>query len=1500
MDVRMPDGTIIRGVPEGTTKEQLLARYQAKMASAPATSDIDEEIKRRRERLERNRALLSKEPTGVAGAVESVLNFLGSKSGRQESLARLEEQTAAEIAALQNRAAYIQRTGQAPRELTTGEAILEVAKAPARAAVRGVGDVGGVLGIFGRPGERAARAVSDVGESVISGLGLTPNELAQFDPSLVRPTQFGEAVGSTIPLVLAQAAGRARIPLQAALGAGMGAAQQRREIEAQEARTGQEVSAFDRALAQAGGAAVGLSEMVPIPGLVAARPGRVLQRVARSAVEEGGQEAGAQAAQNIVEKLTYNPEQEISEGALESALIGGGVGAGFRGSAEAAGRILNEPMGIEPEAKPEVAPEVRPEVQPEVQPAVVEPRYYRETSPERASEFFPTTPTQLHGLSGDQTYLSDTPDLALGQGKNTGVLLEFDRSALKATPVKKPGQSSELQSFGQEYIGDNAPEAYSKALKKITVSASRLEEAKANSRKYDYAGRGLASGFERDLNQLEEAGWIKETNPDGSVSYTLPAAAAPTRETEEPSIAATAIGEAEETLPAPVSTRPFPTATAETADIEAPPAGYEPEREVPAEVPPAAPIKFDIGRETFKQKAGRLLSDDMQRLTDFEGKIAAERGAPLPRTESARDAFARYFGRATERLDEIDRDFMKPIVKKVADYGLSQERIDEYLVAKSAPARNEMIARINPEMPDGGAGMSTVEAEEVMRQAEEDGILDQLEEVAGDVLTMAKATREGMVRDGLITRQQADVWEQTQPYYVPLKGIAAGGDMAVSDEDIPHYDFNPAGFRARAKESMKAKGRGEGNLPLSPLAYTIYDAKAAAIRGEKNIAANKFLDLVMANPSNAWEVFTKENPDTEMVPDPNTGVLRRQAVPMQMRPEKYFLVKREGKPYYIRINDPLLMRALTNGSAKSTQALVEFLNDVKIAPATRTMARLFTTYNPVFAGVNYTRDMQSAIFNILAEQDRVDGRLAGKEIAGGVLRDMTSPSNFKKIAKITFNKEATTEEERQMFDLFQQAKEDGAFTGWIVNEPIQQKIEQIQEELDKASATGAKKTWYETKEGTEKVLQALQDFNSVFENITRFSVYKNALDAGLTRDEAANMAREVTVDFNKKGELGSVASTLYAFVNAAIQGNTRLWRSISGRKADGGLTRAQKLAITLMGMGAMQSVLGRAMSDDDEDGKSFYDKIPDYEKQRNIIIPHPWSGGETYTKIPLPYGISVFYNFGTNAADFATDNATAPELGLKTLSSIMNNFSPISVNFNSPGGFFNSFAPTVVKPFTDLILNENYFGSTIYNEPFREGEALSNIPRYKTAEGFKEAAKFVNEITGGQGAKAGWGDFPAEAIPYLLGQYTGGAGRFGVEVLSAAKGVATGDVAKMSPSDIPFINKIYGEVSENTDLGDYYDRITKMGPIEKQLKNSSGAERQKLLKSNPVETSGSVISAKKRAESRIKNINKELREWQSRSDSEYRDKKIDMLNQQKIDAMKRFNQSYNRAEERAR
>lgn len=1414
MDVRMPDGTIIRGVPEGTSKADILAKYAGSAkALAPELSSINAEIERRRKRLEAGRKELSKAPTGAEAVTELLLRATAGKTGREAMLERLEEEEGGTIEALQRRAAYIQRTGQAPRELTTGEKALEVVKAVPRSAIKGLSDVGGTLGIFGETGERGARAVAGLGESGVEALGLTPDELAQYDPSLVRPTQVAEGFGSIVPFVASEALGkRVRIPLQALMGAGMGAAQQRREIEAQEAATGQPVSAFDRALAQAGGAAIGLSEMAPIPGLVAARPGRAFQRVARSTVEEGAQEAGAQSAQNIVEKLTYNPEQEVSEGALESAILGGVVGGGIRGGAEAVGRVAGTPMVAAPEAKAEEPP-----------------------VPEGFVRVYHS------GETGE-------------------------------------GETGRWVSTNKQYASDYRPD--------MPLFYTDIPATDPRVNNPDYADQGVDQGFTFNF----------ELNPDEAVNLTPIERARPV---EEPGVGAAPIGEEEA---APVSARPFPTSSVETADIEAPPAGFAPERAVPSQDAVTTPLNVVLPKEKLKDTVSRKFGDALQRVAQFEQAVGEARGARIPFSESARDAMARYFGKAAERVDEIDRDFQNPITKKLVDYEIPQERLDKYLVAKSTPFRNPMIARINPEMPDAGSGMTYAEAAEEIQQAKDDGIIDQLEELAGDTQVLAKATREGMVRDQLITREQADNWEKTQPFYVPLKGISAGGDMAVSDEDTPHIDYNPAGFRARYKESMSPKGRGQENLPLSPLAYTFYDAKAAAIRGEKNLAANKFLELIEKNPSNITQVFTKDNPDMEMEPDPKTGILRLQAVNMQGKPDKYFMVKKEGVPHYIKIGDPLLMRALTNASAKDFEKLIGYLDVAKVPQATRLMSNLSTTYNPIWAGLNYMKDAQSAIHNILAEQDRVDGRLAGKEIAKDVWSDLTSWDNFKKITRITFDKEATTEEEREMFGLFQQAKEDGALTGWVVNEPVLEKINQIQEAIDRAQAKGPKKLWYETKEGTAEVLQALQDFNSVFENITRFSVYKNALKAGLTREEAASMSREVTVDFNKRGELGPLISSLYSFANAAIQGNTRLMRSLRGSTASGGRTRAQKLALGLVGIGSLQSVLGHALSDDDEDGKSFYDKIPQHVKDRFIIIPHPWNGGETYTKIPLPYGISVFHNMGANVADFATGHASPTDMAVRTLSSFANNFSPISVSFESPLGFFNSFAPTPIKPVTSALINEDTFGNTIYNEPFREGEAVSNVPRFSTPEVYKEAVKIINEGTGGQGAvksKVGL-DIPAEVMPYLIQQYTGGSGRFVGDMVGLTKNVATWDFSKTSPNDIPYYNLLQSEVNEKSGLGDYYDRLTAMGPIERQLRDSTGSEKARLRKNYPVETNPRVIAAKNVAANRIKEINKNIKALDDRPDSDYRERRLDALNEQKTKAITTFNRVYNRTEERAR
>lgn len=215
----------------------------------------------------------------------------------------------------------------------------------------------------------------------------------------------------------------------------------------------------------------------------------------------------------------------------EGALLGGPLGAAGN---VVAGKLLKAlPEGVSTPTPTVTATQAAPKRSlPSNQ------SFYREASPDRAAEHFPTTPNYPHGVGGDRTYLADTKDLAKGQGKNTGVLLEYDKTSLVASPNIKPGQSPELAATGKEYLGNNSPEAYSKSLKSVTVSPERMDEAAKLSAKYDYAGRGLPSGFERDLADLEKAGWSRTIQADGSVRFEKPELGATAKNSKTPLTAA--------------------------------------------------------------------------------------------------------------------------------------------------------------------------------------------------------------------------------------------------------------------------------------------------------------------------------------------------------------------------------------------------------------------------------------------------------------------------------------------------------------------------------------------------------------------------------------------------------------------------------------------------------------------------------------------------------------------------------------------------------------------------------------------------------------------------------------------------------------------------------------------------------------------------------------------------------------------------------------------------
>ena len=210
------------------------------------------------------------------------------------------------------------------KETTVGGQAKEFFKGLAPGAINLVESAAvGASALLPEETEKAARS----GIASLASSAKKPFEAAAgYEDTVGR--KFGEAAGSIIPFLAAGPFGVAGRIGMGALGAGAGAGEARTRAEAGGATEG------ERAGATALGTVVGISEMFAPARIL----GRVSEPVKDGAVayvkralmaggEEAAQEAASQAAQNLIAKGIYKPDQEIIEGVGESAAYGGAVGA---------------------------------------------------------------------------------------------------------------------------------------------------------------------------------------------------------------------------------------------------------------------------------------------------------------------------------------------------------------------------------------------------------------------------------------------------------------------------------------------------------------------------------------------------------------------------------------------------------------------------------------------------------------------------------------------------------------------------------------------------------------------------------------------------------------------------------------------------------------------------------------------------------------------------------------------------------------------------------------------------------------------------------------------------------------------------------------------------------------------------------------------------------------------------------------------------------------------
>jgi hypothetical protein len=774
-----------------------------------------------------------------------------------------------------------------------------------------------------------------------------------------------------------------------------------------------------------------------------------------------------------------------------------------------------------------------------------------------------------------------------------------------------------------------------------------------------------------------------------------------------------------------------------------------------------------------------------------------------------------YHGRTAKRTQDFIRDELDPLVADMQERKVTMADFEEYLWMRHAEERNEQIAKVNPEMPDSGSGVSTAEALEYLDSLSNDKRAD-YEALAARIDAINAKSRQLLIDYGLESRSTIKAWQETYKHYVPLMR-----------EEMDHGFGNGTGqgFSVRGNSAKRATGSKRAVVDI--LANIAMQREKNIIRGEKNRVATALIGLAKLNPNpEFW--------DTDMVPQikdiGKDGLVTYRPDPNYKGRDNVIvarIVNKQGKivEHSVIFNQFDERAQRMAGSLKNLDQdqIGELLGTM--SSFTRYFASINTQYNPVFGAINITRDVQGALFNLESTP------LAGKQKE--VTRQTGSALNgiYQEIRAVRKGKKAET----KWAQLWEEFQKEGGKTGFrdmyrnakMRGEALEHAIDpewwqkkQWGRVVSFGGVIAAPQQWLVSKPG-KALFDWLSDYNDTLENSVRLAAYKVALDQGLSKQQSASIAKNLTVNFNRKGEMGRQIGSLYAFFNASVQGTARIGETLF---KEGKMTRAGKQIIGGgMLLGGMQAMmLAFAGFDDDEP--------PEFVRDRNLIIP---IGDGKYTTIPMPLGYNAIPATGRILTEWAMDGFDEPQHRFSHLLEVyMDMFNPIGYS----GISMQTLAPTALDPFAALAENKDWTGMPIAREDFSSLNPTPGFTRSKdTASSISKGMSYsINWLTGGTDYTPGIASPTPDQIDYLIGQFTGGVGREYMKLEQTATSMVTGD--ELPTYKIPLVGRFYGDASgQAAQGGKFYDNLIRMNKHSNEIKGrwENGGDVDAYLAENP-------------------------------------------------------------------
>lgn len=816
--------------------------------------------------------------------------------------------------------------------------------------------------------------------------------------------------------------------------------------------------------------------------------------------------------------------------------------------------------------------------------------------------------------------------------------------------------------------------------------------------------------------------------------------------------------------------------------------------------PPANAEPFDPNTdipETLPRKSQRLIQDAFNRFTVIQNWLK-EKGVTLSEKADVYQAEERYHSLVANQLEDFREQKRNPLIEKIAKAGFTMADVSDFLEAQHAAEANAAIQKISNNDTDTAYGITDKEAADYLAKAD-----PKLAKLANELRDITEESKQMRLKAGLLSQDEVDAWESTYEHYIPVKG----------DADAK------GGTGKGLKVNFKTKRRlGHGRRDESVIENIFLDHERAIMQVEKNrvakhlvmMAAEMQMPEIMTvgqpvkrktlrnttayevkvsgvtrsvfNNKQAADMFKQLLPDLDKGVSPNdvtveqTKDQRIVAMASPMLAENEINAYIDGHAIRVQINDDLLARAYAKLGVTGFSALVS---------AGRAfngyLSKVYTGYNPEFILTNMIRDFTSGLINLTGEE----GIKMAAKTSGNYVKSFSSlmryaVSNGKKSDK--------------WIDMY---RANGGNTGAAYLSDLERLGDEVKTEYaayqgvmaNLKSGSFANATRAAGRKVFNLTLKWIYNLNQAGENAMRLAAFRAMVESGKTPAQAAKVAKNITVNFNRKGELGAEANAAYLFFNASVQGVAALAHAhFKGEHKYQAWGLSSMVGV--LGYMAAAALLG---GDDDE-----YDKMNDYTKSRNLLI----KAGEGYAQIPIPYGYGFFWNMGRSIAE-AQHKGELGNLPWHIAASAIEELTPFSdtVVGTQDGFHFDQvmlgLLPTVIKIPAQPAFNKQLFsGSELMPDSAFQQFQPDREKLWRATQGtmYDRMSGWLDEAIGA--------DVSPETLKHYTRTFTGGAGAMVDTTVSAAMLKKEG--AELEPSEIPFVRKAYSKLTIREHRAAYY------------------------------------------------------------------------------------------------